>query len=143
MTADYTIIVEDDDTAVIEVATQGPPGTGQITGLTSAPVNAFTAVALINGLLVPADPTNLAHIGRVVGVATQSTAIVGGEVSYSELGPISGGVFTPGARHYLGLNGQITTTPKAPGALWAQVLGNGMSGTTDFNINMEQPIILG
>jgi len=59
---------------IVSVALQGPPGppgpaANQVTIPAGATVSADTAVAVVNGAVVPAQSGVTAHFGNVVGIA--------------------------------------------------------------------------
>lgn len=51
-----------------------------LVGLTGLPITAGQPIASVGGFFIPADSTNVAHAGKVVGVAYKSTLV--GEQSY-------------------------------------------------------------
>jgi hypothetical protein len=127
---------------VVTVGYQGPPGTGTGGGSETAgtSISADTAVVLIGGLLYPANPTNLAHAGKVIGVASQS-GLVGATINYQFAGEVAGGSWTQDSFYFVGLNGVLSTTPNASGAVWSQLIGYAKSSSV-LVVNTGQPVAL-
>ena len=124
-----------------QVGPPGPPGnSGYSEGVAGATISVYQVLAISGDQVVPADPTNLAHAGRVIGVAIQS-AIAGSTVQYVKIGTILGGSWTPEALYYLGLGGNLSTTPRATGAVFQQMIGIGKTSTS-FCISLSPPLLL-
>lgn len=117
----------------------GPRGPGsQQDGIAGANLFSFTMLVNIDGLLYPADPTNIDHSGQVVGMALASV-LSGASVSFAtDGGEAVDGSFTPGADYFVGLNGVPSTTPVAAGAVWAQGCGVG-NDSTSFSVILGPP----
>ncbi|MGX7707964.1 hypothetical protein [Methylobacterium sp. Gmos1] len=75
-----------------------------------------------DGTVSPADPSNPAHCGKLVGIVLAFTP-VGTLASITLLGPLSGvtGSFSPGQRLWIGPGGICTATPPTSG--WRQTIG--------------------
>lgn len=122
---------------------QGPPGpSGSGGGQASAgeTISGHTLVVMINGLLYEADPTNAAHGPLVVGVASQS-GTTGALINFTQVGVVTGGSFVQGQRYFAGLNGVLSTSPQAPGAVWMKSIGLA-EDSTDLIVNMGPTINL-
>ena len=65
-----------------------------------------------NGLGIPADSNTASHVDQVVGISTQA-AQVGGEFEIVDSGFVtnSGWNWSPGQPLFLGLDGEVVTTP--------------------------------
>lgn len=100
----------------------GPSGGSAYSVVTGEVINAYQGVVLIGGQAFIADITDISHIGRFIGLARQ-TVNSGFPIDIQYTGKISGGLFIPGSRYYLGLNGILTTNPEPPGALWTMIVG--------------------
>lgn len=119
----------------------GPPGTnGYSEGTAGETVSVYKVLAITGSSIVVADPTNLAHAGKVVGVAIQS-ANAGSALQYVQIGTILGGSWTPGTQYYLGLAGNLSTTPRAVGAAFQQAMGVGQTSSS-FSIIPSPPLLL-
>jgi len=130
-------------TTIISVGTQGPPGppgTGTtLTANTGASLAAFTVVVMVAGVLIAADPTNASHAPLFAGI-TLTSAAMGAPVNYIPLGQVDGISGLSQVRYYVGLNGSISTSVTAPGAVWQKSLGYGKSSSS--LILMPGPSIL-
>jgi hypothetical protein len=116
------------DTKFIRLATpgpQGPAGTPLYQGaIAGENINIFFGLALIGGLAYNVDTTNLSHVNKFIGIATQSS-LSGTMVSYMQMSEIYElGGFVTGARYFLGNGGRLTTNPdEVVGALWKKSIG--------------------
>jgi hypothetical protein len=120
---------------VVTIGTQGPPGppgTGNfLQAIAGANIAIFTAVVMVNGLLLPADPTNVVHSPLFVGI-TITSALTGHSIKYATSGELDGMLgLNPGQRYYVGLNGSLSLSYSAPGATWKKFLGQAKT-TTSF-----------
>ncbi len=119
----------------------GPPGTGGYSeGVASESISVYQILSSIGSSLSVADPTDMSHIGKVIGIAIQSVS-GGATVRYVQTGTISGGSWIAGSRYYLGLDGSLSTTPQAVGRVFQQFIGIATSMDT-LVVNMSPPIIL-
>ena len=102
---------------------QGVPGAGNsFPGICGGQISSGCVVVLSDGLLYRADPTNLAHAPLVAGISSQSGNI-GDTITVISAGDLDGESLTQGSRYYVGLNGSLSTTPIAVGAMWVQAVG--------------------
>lgn len=138
--------IDGDDVRVSEVGfigPPGPPGYGQAavvgTAECGANVSFLTVLVLIGGLVYPADPTNAAHLGKVVGVSRQS-ALLGGDVEYVLSGEIISATATLDGEYYVGLGGALSQTQVAVGASWTQAVGKGINSDDKFVVDIESAI---
>lgn len=124
---------------------QGPPGPAgagadALTLTAGASVIAYRPIAVdASGQAVPADPTDAAQIGALVGIATNSAS--GGQaVNLSRAGEVTNGgwSWTPGQTLWAALDGGIVSSPPA-GAAWWQQLGIALSATKML-VTIEPPI---
>ena len=140
---DVTIPVWQAEFAQVLAGPPGPPGPGGNAQLVPAaqPVSGHSVVAVdASGQLVPADCTNAAHRGAVLGVVDR--AYSPGESAEVKTGfPLthSGWAWAPGPV-FLGLAGQLTQS-LPPGALFSQVIGQAVSPTRVL-IDVQPPINL-
>lgn len=108
---------------------QGPAGAGTVAVRTAssriAPWTAVIADGPTNCL--PADPTNSAHRGLVIGVSAYGGA-AGTSVEIQNAGDLSGppGGFSVKASLCVGLNGALASNPPA-GAVWRQLVATAVS----------------
>ena len=104
----------------------GPPGVGSTGSGTvgASNISSDMAIVLVSGLLVPADPTNIVHAGLPIYIATQA-GTSGATITYAAAGDLAGGAWVVGTRYYAGLNGFLSTTARAVGAVWAKSIGVG------------------
>lgn len=123
------------------VGPPGPPGTnGYSEAIAGETISVYQVLAISGSAVVVADPTNINHVGKVVGVAIQS-ASPSSTIQYVQIGTILGGSWSPGTRYYLGLAGSLATNPQALGAVFQQALGVGLT-TTSFSIIPSPPLLL-
>lgn len=132
---------------LVSIGTQGPVGPRGASGTTSNQsgtcgenISAYKVLALRNGLLYHADPTNVEDVSKVIGVSTQS-ALTGQTVEYVQFGDLSGGVFTANTRYYLGFGGALSTQPVANGAAWRKSIGISKSSSV-ISLNMGPSILI-
>lgn len=103
----------------------GPPGAGSlIQQQCGTNIATGTVVISSGGLLYPADPTNLTHANAVVGVTTQA-GITGQTINVAQGGEISLLGINQDAQYFVGLNGILSTTKIAIGAVWFRYVGLG------------------
>ncbi|MBX9669379.1 MAG: hypothetical protein K2X93_17270 [Candidatus Obscuribacterales bacterium] len=100
----------------------------ELRGTAGETISAHKVLVLVDGELFHADPTDIAHIGLIVGVSV-SAANIGEEVRYLQAGELTGGSFAEGERYYVGLAGALSTTPLAVGAVWRKFIGVSKSTT--------------
>ncbi len=105
----------------------------------SAPVSAYTMVAVQNGVAATASSGNLAQFGAVVGVAVAGAAAqsplgvqTAGEITYN------GWSWTPGLV-FLGSNG--VPTQIAPSSGFLQVVGIAVTSTS-LLLSLQSPILI-
>lgn len=136
------ITVAGSNIRVVTIGTQGPPGVGQGasggTAIAGEVISADKVVILSGGKLYHADPTNIAHAGKVVGIASQSGAM-GAPIMYQQAGEVPGGSYTQDSFYFLGLNGALSTTQNASGAVFSQLIGYAKT-TSVFVVQMGQPV---
>lgn len=91
----------------------------------------------------PADPTNLAHRGKIVGI-TLAGAMAGDIVTGRVTGEYVGvtGDFAAGQSLYLALDGTLTRTLPAT-ATWTQTLGTGTASGIVINFGVARLIYAG
>ena len=121
--------------------TPGEPGAG-ISGsaLTGEDIIIYRVVALVGGFMYHADPTNINHAGKVIGVASQSCSS-GGLCTYQQVNELSGGSFSSGSLYWAGLTGALSTSPTPPGGVWKQRIGVAKSPGV-LLINLGEPVLL-
>lgn len=158
VTNDETIVISDCSTEIVEVTgaqteiietAQVVNNITNIGGTTGGAPAAVTisghmAVVMIAGQLYPADVTNPAHFGKVVGIAAQAASQPGTQINYVPLGELNGfaGFLTQDAPYFIGLDGILSTTTKAAGAAWYQYVGLAKDGNTLF-VDLAPPIEIG
>jgi len=118
------LIQQDEVTNILTEGLQGPPGLpgGTLYGTAGANIMAYQILVLLAGLIYPADPTDILHVGFVVGVA-RTSALTGQPVQYQVAGELTGASGLTAGRAYIGLSGVISPTPKAVGSAWRQQVG--------------------
>lgn len=118
---------------------QGPQGGTTPVQVGSIPLSGHSAAALsADGLLVPADCGDPAHLGAVVGVV--DSAYPAGDMAVVRASlPLehAGWTWTPGPV-FVGLAGALTQTVP-PGAVFIQVIGRAVSATRVL-IDIQPPI---
>ncbi|MFG0598377.1 hypothetical protein ACF8OH_26995 [Delftia sp. WSY_9] len=147
---DSVLVEQVEETEILAVAEQGPPGRqgqpGPPGGATTVkvgpmPISGHSVVVCDSaGELVAADATNPAHRGAVLGVVAD--AYSPGDDAVVQTGYVlehSGWAWAPGPV-LVGLAGQLTQAPPA-GALFAQVIGQALSSTRVL-IDINPPITL-
>jgi hypothetical protein len=108
---------------------EGPAGSGAtITAICGTSITAGIAVCLVNGLLYPADPTNVDVNSLYVGVSTESGS-ESDTITVAQLGSVTTSGLTEGDRYFVGLDGVLSTTPVAMGAEWMRYIGTAQSTT--------------
>lgn len=129
-------------------ATQGPTGAPgangsapEVTAPAGANMSAGRAVVMLAGSFFYFQPTNPAHVGRLVGI-TKTSATISNPVAAQTGGIISdvSFAFTPDLPVFIGTDGELTTTPPGAGNLVQKV---GLSLTAgqillNFNITLIQ-----
>lgn len=123
----------------------GPPGpaggeAAPLELLSGVTISASLAIAVVGGVAVLADHTNLAHRGCVIGLAPV-TALSGTdvEIQFADEFTFSSWAWTLGQPVLLGLNGALTQTVPTTGFL--QVIGTPLSSTS-LLIDIQAPITL-
>ena len=106
----------------------GPAGAGAVSSRqadTSAPLWSAVVASDANRC-IPADPSNPAHRGQVIGV-TAYGGMAGGQVEIQSVGDLLGPVasFTEGSALFVGVGGILTSTPPASG--WRQIVATAVS----------------
>ncbi|MBN9321360.1 MAG: hypothetical protein J0H24_04495 [Delftia acidovorans] len=147
---DSVLVEQVEETEILAVAEQGPPGRqgqpGPPGGTTTVKVgplsiSGHSVVACDSaGELVAADATNPAHRGAVLGVVAD--AYSPGDDAVVQTGYVlehAGWTWAPGPV-LVGLSGQLAQAPPA-GALFAQVIGRARSSTRVL-IDINPPITL-
>ena len=131
--------------AIISGASQGPPGPqgnagGVLSAVAAQTISANTAVALVNGQLVPAQSGTAVQAGNVLGIALNGGQ-AGATIAIQQSGEmsLSGWNWTLGQPIFVGLNGPLTQTP--PTAGFSQVIGIPLSATS-ISIWLQPPILL-
>lgn len=109
---------------------QGPAGAGAVSSRqadTSAPLWSAVVASDANRC-IPADPSNPAHRGQVIGV-TAYGGMAGGQVEIQSVGDLLGPVasFTEGSALFVGAGGILTSTPPASG--WRQIVATAVSSS--------------
>lgn len=146
-----TVLVTQDVVTIISETTQGPAGAqgaqgisaGAILRTVSTPVGGHRLVVSIAGQVLYADPSNIAHMGKLLGI-TMGAAIAGGSVEIRSDGEVQepSWSFVVDQPVYLGASGLPTqVVPSAPGAAFLQVIGFA-SASNRVLINPFQPITL-
>lgn len=129
------------------VGPRGPRGTAGEAGVAIMTRTAGEAigamrvvVATSDDTVVKADPDNVDHFGRTVGITTQA-ANEGDPIKVQSWDIIdnSGLQFTPGAWLYVGDNGALVENP--PESAWWQIVGFALSETL-FDVTMREPILI-
>ena len=130
--------------AVISGALQGPPGpvgtAPSLLAIAAQTISANTAVALVNGQLVPAQSGTASQAGNVVGIAINGGQ-AGTSIAIQQSGEmsLSSWSWTMGLPIFVGPNGPLTQTP--PTAGFSQVVGVPLSATS-ISIGLESPILI-
>jgi hypothetical protein len=99
-------------------------------------------VALVaSGIVDYADPSNAAHINRVLGITTGAVD-VGEPAEIRLFGTMTepGWSWTLGADLYLGVAGQMTHDLSAPGAVFLQRVATAVTAT-EVLIDLSEPIL--
>lgn len=126
------IVILPGPTRILNIGTQGPSGPAgsgsEITGICGANISIGTACVLVDGLLYPADPTNLSQSGLYVGVALTS-GTTSQSITVAQLGTVSTSGLSAGSRYFVGLLGILSTTPIAVGANWMRYVGTAQSSS--------------
>lgn len=108
----------------------GSPGQGVIfTRTASVGIPAWRAlVAGADGSVAPADPSDLTHRGRVIGITARG-ASAGLQASIQNAGDLLGanGGFSAGAALFVGSGGLLTSTPPTSG--WRQIVATAVSSS--------------
>jgi hypothetical protein len=108
---------------------EGPAGSGStINAVCGTSIAAGIAVCLVDGLLFPADPTNVNVNGLYVGVSTES-GTESSTIAVAQLGLVTTTSLTAGSRYFVGLLGNLSTSPIASGANWMRYVGTAQSPT--------------
>jgi hypothetical protein len=108
---------------------QGAPGSGATNSITAGEnLSGHRIIAILNNLAYLADPTNLSHGLVTIGVVRDAVS-VGNTAIYYLTGEVSGGAFTANTDYFVGLNGTLSTTPRAPGATWMKRIGTAISSS--------------
>ena len=130
--------------AVISGALQGPPGPAgsgtTLSAIAAQTISANTAVALVNGQLVPAQSGTPSQAGNVIGVAINGGQ-AGASIDIQQSGEmsLSSWTWTMGLPVFVGPNGPLTQTPPTSG--FSQVVGVPLSATS-ISIGLQPPILI-
>lgn len=147
----HTVVVEDPAIAVVEVTggmpgPPGPPGpsgaTIEVAGTAGVDLSGHRLVLSgTDGLLVYADPSDPAHIGRRV-LLTTGAIMAGDDGSVVGEGEVTEPTWawTPGAALFLGPNGTLVTAPPVGAAFWVEV--GAALGATRIYFDPRTPIRL-
>lgn len=107
---------------------RGPAGAGAVTSRQAdASVPLWSAVVVSDAnRCIPADPSNPAHRGQVIGV-TAYGGMAGAQVEIQSVGDLLGPVasFSEGTALFVGTGGILTPTPPASG--WRQIVATAVS----------------
>lgn len=116
---------------LIQQGPAGPPGTGA--GLTieaGTTITANTVVVMVNGLLYPADITNLTHAPRVIGMAIE-TIDAFNNCTVQQTGELDGFEgLTVGQRYYVGASGVLSSSPSIEESTWQKYIGSAKTATS-------------
>ncbi len=147
---DSVLVEQVQETEIVELGQQGPPGRQGPPGpagdaitvkVGPSPISGHSVVACnALGELIAADSTNPTHRGAVLGVVAD--AYSPGDDAVVQTGFVlehSGWTWAPGPV-LVGLGGQLAQAPPA-GALFSQVIGQALS-TTRVLIDINPPITL-
>lgn len=145
---DSVLVEKVQETEIVELGQQGPPGTqgppgpaGGASVQRTAGVNlsALLAVYELDGLVHPLGADDAVHIDLLLGI-TLTAAQAGELVNVQRLGAIedSGWHWVPG-RVYLGANGALTQAPPTSGF---DVLIGSATSPTRIALNLQDPISL-
>jgi hypothetical protein len=148
---DSVLVEQVQETEIVELGQQGPPGRQGPPGpagdaitvkVGPSPISGHSVVACnAQGELIAADATNPAHRGAVLGVVAD--AYSPGDDAVVQTGFVlehAGWTWVPDGPVLVGLSGQLTQAPPA-GALFAQVIGQALSATRIL-IDINPPITL-
>lgn len=143
-----TVVVPDSrPTVIIQTGLlQGPPGppgptgTSYITGITGENIGTYLLLVLIDGLIYKADPGDLSHVGKLIGISI-TAATIGNQIFYVQNGKIGGTGLITDARYYAGPAGVLSTNPTYGGALWRKSLGVAESPSA-FVIILQSEVIV-
>lgn len=120
---------------------QGADGAGaSATVVAGEAISGHRVVVILGNQAYLADPTNLAHASSTIGVVRDAIS-VGNTGSYYLIGEINGGSFTSDTDLFVGLNGTLSTTPIAVGAVWMKRMGTAKSSSV-LVIGMDPTILL-
>lgn len=122
--------------AVVLGANQNPV----VQGTAGVTVSANTAVAIVNGKIVPAQSGELVQVGNVLGVS-QNGGAAGTVITVQQTGSmgLSSWNWTLGQPIFVGPNGPLTQTPPSSG--FVQVVAIPLTPTS-ISIGLHAPIIL-
>lgn len=148
------ILLVEDVVASLEILSegfQGPVGAqgargvsaGAVQRTVNTPIGGHRLVVSVVGQVLYADPLNIAHMGKLLGI-TMGAAIAGGSVEIRSDGEIQepSWSFVVDQPVYLGASGIPTqTVPSRPGAAFLQVIGFA-SAADRILLNPFQPITL-
>lgn len=115
---------------------------GLTTGVAGAVLNGHIVVAVnADGLLIPADGTDITVLGNVVGVIEHAYN-AGATVSVRQSGVIDnlGWSWTPNIPVFVGPNGSLEQT-LSPGVKFSQVIGIALT-STKIHIKQQPAIVL-
>lgn len=128
------------------ITCQGSPGlkgedgvNNSFKALAGANLSGHRAVVIFNGQAYLADPTDASH-GYTTLAIIRDSALLGEEVECFLSGEINGGSFTANTDYFVGLAGALSTTPRAPGAVWVRRIGTSKN-TSVLIVDMD-PLVL-
>lgn len=125
----------------IQAAPVEPPGDGQY--VAGSDLAAFRVVALVGGVLVYADRTNLAHMDAIAGI-TLNAVSAGGYPLLKRDGLVDnvGWDWVPGEPIFLDTAGQLTQNAEGFTSGFLLLLG-WVPTPNQLHLEIEEPIILG
>jgi hypothetical protein len=130
---DTSVIISPGPMQILDVGTQGPAGPAgsgsEITGTCGITIAAGKACVLVDGLLYPADPTDVSQAGLYVGVSLTG-GTMGQTITVAQLGVATTSGLIAGDRYFVGPSGALSTNPIAVNATWMRYIGTAQSSST-------------
>lgn len=124
--------------------TPGPPGVDGVgisaTVTAGETIPGHRAIAIVGNQAFLADPTNLTHGLSTIGIVRDAIS-VGGMGTYYLIGEINGGSFTADTDLFIGVNGTLSDSPIALGAVWMKRVGTAKNSSV-LVIEMDPTILL-
>lgn len=143
---DATLVEQNEQVHILEVASQGPPGPPGPPGASGADmqtrragvtISANTVVYEQGGLIYPLDFDDAGHVFAVFGLALGSGQ-AGAEIPIQQAGTVTDAAWTWAyGRVYLAASGRMTQTPPATGF---SVLIGFATAPTSINLFIQDPI---